>query len=145
MNDMDGQTMGVAVQSVAEHLYDILKLVVGIGTALGVIYGWIVKPIRRMQAEQAETNKRVAAELTQIKTRLDSVQEDVADTLGDRLAQAYRHFMKQGWCSHEEKQFFVRVHQQYSSRGHNHLADTYESDLLRLPEEPPEVMEHGMA
>ena len=136
---MDGQTLEVAVQSVAEHFYDILKIIVGIGTALGMIYGWIVKPIRKMQNAQNEINKQVTAELSAINGKLAVVQEDVADTLGDRLAQAYRHFMRQGWCSHEEKEFIIRLHQSYTSKGHNHLANTYEADLLRLPESPEEV------
>ena len=136
---MEGQTLEVAVQGVAEHFYDILKIIVGIGTALGAIYGWVVKPIRKMQDEQNKINEQVTKELSEINSKLAMVQEDVADTLGDRLAQAYRHFMRQGWCSHEEKEFFVRLHQSYSSKGHNHLADTYEADLLRLPESPEEA------
>ena len=72
-----------------------------------------------------------------MKKNIGVLQEDVADVLGERLGQAYHHYMKIGWCTQQEKQYYIDMHARYSAHGHNHLAEKYEEDLIALPERPP--------
>ena len=81
-------------------------------SALGVIWKWIAKPIRDTQA--------------------------TTDMLmGDRLAQAHSYWMHKGYCPPQDRRRLIDMHKVYAARGLNHLADSWEEDLLVLPNEPP--------
>lgn len=131
-----------------EQIVAICGVITAMGGAIGVIAQWIVKPLKKWWSEQMSVlekqDQKLEAEFENINLKLESIEEtlsitndDVADVLGDRLMQAHRHFMNVGWMPPAEKKRFVDLHKRYSKRGHNHLADSYETDLLALPEEPP--------
>lgn len=125
------------MEEVAQWWVDVLKWIVGAGAAIVAIRGWVISPIKRMQAQQNTINTEISNELQSLKKTINSMQEDVADVLGERLGQAYHHYMKIGWCTQQEKQYYIDMHARYSAHGHNHLAEKYEEDLIALPERPP--------
>jgi len=83
----------------------------GIAAVLGVLYRWIIKPLR-------------------------VIQDDTADLLCDRLTQAHDYHVRKGYCTQGDKSRLCAMHQRYRSLGRNHLVDSYEQDLLDLPDEP---------
>lgn len=83
----------------------------GVAAVLGVLYKWIIKPLR-------------------------IIQDDTADILCDRLTQAHDYHVRKGFCAHGDKSRLCAMHQRYRSLGRNHLVDSYEQDLLDLPDEP---------
>lgn len=99
-----------------EQISGRLTLLVGIITAVLALWRWMAKPLRDAVK------------------RLRLLDEDMADLLWDRLQQAHDEAMGRGWCSAADKQRLTALHHRYTARGRNHLAATYETDLLRLPE-----------
>lgn len=91
--------------------------------------------------KSAERHERLRGEFKEIRKELGTAQEDIADVLGNELEAAYQKFTRQGWCPPAEKHHFVSMHQRYSERGHNHLVQHYEEDLLELPDGPAEITE----
>lgn len=83
----------------------------GVAAVLGVLYKCIIKPLQVIQA-------------------------DTADLLCDRLTRAHDYHMRKGFCSQSDKSRLCSMHQRYRCLGRNHLVDTYEQDLLDLPDEP---------
>ena len=71
-----------------------------------------------------------------IDNRLNVIQQDTGDLLCDRLTRAHDYHTRKGYCPQGDKQRLCCMHQRYRSLGRNHLVDTYEQDLLNLPEEP---------
>ncbi len=92
-------------------LGDALVWLVGVCVALGALYGWIAKPIK-------------------------TIMGNTDALMGDRLAQAHDHWVHKGYCPPDDKVRLVDIHQRYAKRGLNHLAASFEEDLLRLPDEP---------
>lgn len=84
-----------------------------------------------------ERHEKLRAKFEDMRKEMGTMQDDVADVLGNELENGHRKFMTQGWCSPGEKQHYVDMHKRYSERGHNHLAQHYEEDLLQLPDDPP--------
>ena len=85
---------------------------VSLFVALGVIWKWIAKPIRDTQS--------------------------TTDMLmGDRLSQAHDYWMHKRYCPPQDRRRLIDMHKVYAGRGLNHLTDSYERDLLELPDEPP--------
>lgn len=125
------------MEEVAQWWVDVLKWIVGAGAAIIAIRGWVISPIKRLQTQQNTINLEITNELQSLKKNIGVLQEDVADVLGERLGQAYHHYMKIGWCTQQEKQYYIGMHARYSAHGHNHLAEKYEEDLIALPERPP--------
>lgn len=91
--------------------------------------------------KSAERHERLRGELKELRKELSIAQEDIADVFGNELENGHHKFTTQGWCSPGEKRHYVDMHKRYSDRGHNHLAEHYEKDLLALPDEPPETMD----
>ena len=87
-----------------------------------------------------ERHGKLRDKFEDMRKEMSTVQDDVADVLGNELEIGHHKFMTQGWCSSAEKQHYVDMHKRYSERGHNHLAQHYEEDLLDLPEYPPETV-----
>ena len=83
----------------------------GVLAVLAVLYRNIIKPLRVIQA-------------------------DTADLLCDRLTQAHDYHMRKGYCSQGDKSRLCAMHQRYRCLGRNHLVDSFEQDLLDLPEDP---------
>lgn len=104
---------------------EFLKWVVGVGAAVGAIWGFLGKPIKAMRGE------------------MSTVQGITDMLMGDRLAQAHDHWMQKGYCPPLDKHRLVAMHAAYEKRGLNHLTKTYEQDLLTLPDKPPKGGERG--
>lgn len=96
------------------------------------------KELAQNDQKSEERHERLRGEFKSLRQEVGTVQEDVADVLGNELENGHRKFMEQGWCSPAEKRHYVDLHKRYSERGHNHLAQHYEEDLLKLPDDPPE-------
>jgi len=96
-----------------------------VGAAIIVIWKWFAKPL-------GNVNEQLKA----VNSRLDVIQEDTGDILCDRLTQAHDYHTRKGFCTQGDKARLVAMHKRYTDLGRNHLASTYEQDLLKLPEEP---------
>ena len=92
--------------------------IAGFGAALIAIYKWFALPIKT------------------VRTDLEIVKGDTCDLLYDRLTQAHDYNMRKGYCSKGDKMRLCAMHTRYRAMGRNHLVDTYEQDLLELPDEP---------
>lgn len=103
-----------------EQLAGALTLLAGMVTALTVLWRQTVRPMRDALR------------------RLRLLDEDVGDLLWERLQHAHDEAMQRGWCSAAEKNRLTALHRRYTARGRNHLAASYEQQLLALPEHPPE-------
>ena len=71
-----------------------------------------------------------------MKKDLRQTGENVEDMLWKELEHAYQRFMAQGWCSSGDKKCYIELHKRYTNRGLNTLADSYEADIVGLPEKP---------
>jgi len=125
----------------------IFQYAASIGAGIAAINQWIIKPLRKVYESawiaQKEENEKFRKEIEELNKKFLAVeksvkvcQEDGADMLGDRLMQAYEYFIQRGWATPAEKDRFIRMHQRYAARGHNHLIQSYEEDLLDLPNHP---------
>lgn len=95
--------------------------------------------LKSIDQKSAERHERLRGEFKAMRKELGTAQDDIADVLGNELEAAYQKFTRQGWCPPAEKHHFVSMHQRYSERGHNHLVQHYEEDLLDLPDDPPAI------
>jgi len=57
---------------------DYLLVIIEIGTSIGVIYKWIISPLKKLNEKVDQQNKKI-----------DRQEEDIADVLCDRLQQAH--------------------------------------------------------
>lgn len=87
--------------------------------AIGAVWALVTKPIKALGG------------------KVDTMQGDTDLLMGDRLAQAHDHWMRKGYCPPLDKTRLVEMHARYAKRGLNHLAQSYEEDLLDLPDVPP--------
>ena len=142
-------------------LVELLKLLVYIGGAVIALRKWLLKPVEKIQKDGEAKDKEIQKEINELRNDLQqkedamrsdfrelkgdikdmrkemaTAQDDIADVLGNELEAAYQRFTRQGWCPPAEKHHFVSMHQRYSERGHNHLVQHYEEDLLDLPDYP---------
>lgn len=78
----------------------------------------------------------VKDDITHVKQDLRQTGENVEDMLWKELEHAYQRFMAQGWCSSGDKKCYIELHKRYTKRGLNTLADSYEADIVSLPECP---------
>lgn len=101
-------------------LSDNLALIVAIGTSLIAIYNWVAKPVKKLLERDKQQN------------------DDLAVLTWAFLQQSHDRYMQQGWCSTAEKEQVIAMHKSYVAKGRNHLSETYEKDILGLPERPPE-------
>lgn len=75
--------MNAIIEIASKNVGYIVALVTGLAT----MYGWIVKPIRAIQAE----NKKQTEKLNQL-------DDDTADLLCSQLIRERDFYMRQGWC-----------------------------------------------
>ena len=99
-------------------LKDHLALIITLVTSLIAIYNWIAKPLKKLlERDKAQDS-------------------DISMLLWDRLSQAHAYYINRGWATAEEKERLIAMHKAYQDRGRNHLSQSFESDLLKLPEHP---------
>lgn len=103
------------------------------------------KPIKKAWTKRKEEKKKdgefkqnVLNQLSKIRLELGDVQRDVAELQRNRLIHAHDKYVRRGWCTPEQKREITQWHDAYKSRGHNHLIEHYNEDILDLPDEPPE-------
>lgn len=109
------------MKEILKILSDNLALIVGIGTSLIALYGWVAKPIRNLIAKDKAQEESIASMEWYI------------------LQQSHDNYIKKGWCTPAEKESLILMHRQYRAKGRNHLSESYERDILALPEHPPEA------
>jgi hypothetical protein len=88
------------------------------GGAIIVIYLWFAKPLKEVKADVAD------------------IKQDTGDLLCDRLTQAHDYHVRKGYCPDADKARLCAMHARYRNLGRNHLADSYEEDLLALRDRP---------
>lgn len=108
------------------------------------------KPIReRKQKEKAElaayrkgvkeTLDSFTTKITELSEKMDNYEKDVIYQQRYDLKMAHARFMRQGWCTEEEKAAYLDMYDYYKiDRNRNSLADSYKSDVLSLPNCPDE-------
>ncbi len=120
-----------------------------ISAIIGCVTLLLIKPIigpltkRRKEAIAKKENMEKAFQ-SEVLERLDALKSLVADTgmdvaalQADHLNQAHDYYMEKGYCPTERKEFLCSVYKSYHEKGHNHLSQHYEEDLIRLPDKPP--------
>ena len=78
--------------------------------------------------------KRLAAQ----RRDSDALKAGIKAVLHDRLWQAHRHYMAQGWCSLEDKKNVEDLYQPYAALGGNGTGKDAYQDIFDLPTRPPE-------
>ena len=100
-----------------EWLKSNLTFILGLITITGLFW----KPIKAILAKVNQTS------------------DDMSDMMWDRLASGHEELTRRGWATESEKARLCAIHAHYKAAGRNHLADTYEQDILRLPCHPPDA------
>lgn len=95
----------------AKEIGDWVVWLVGIASALAYVRATISKPI-------------------------EVIKEDTAVLLWNSLTREHDDFIRKGYCPRADKERLVAMHERYRKRGRNHLADTFEQDILSLPDAP---------
>ena len=118
-------------------LKEFLTTIVAIGGAIGVIYGWLVRPFKK----QAELDREQGAKIDALIVKVDNLERKVeanqAEYVRDRLQTLHEKYCNElGWASAEEKRRIVDWYEEYRARGYNHLSDSYAEDIIHLPESP---------
>jgi hypothetical protein len=113
------------------------QLASAIMAVMGLIAYFAGKPIMaRIKARKAriEADRAAQAEFQrQVLDGIKSIGEHVGDLQCDRLTAAHDHFMALGYCPDTTKQWLCDMHRSYKSKGRNHIADSYEADIISLP------------
>ena len=78
--------------------------------------------------------KRFAAQ----KKDSDAVKAGIKAVLHDRLWQAHKQYMTQGWCSLEDKKNVEYLYQPYAALGGNGTGKDAYQDIFDLPTRPRE-------
>lgn len=100
--------------------------IIAIVSGLGVMWGWIAKPIKNIQAENAKQT-----------AKLSQLDADTADLLCSQLTQEHDRYISLGWCPAADKQRLDSMYTRYKARGRNHIAKHYMEDIVKLPEREP--------
>lgn len=110
----------------------------------------LLKPMReRKKREKEELDmyrksvKKAIEELTtkmdELSDKMDSYEEDMVYQQRYDLKMAHARLMQQGWCTDEEKAAYLDMYDHYKiNRKRNSLADSCKSDIIGLPNHPPE-------
>ena len=106
--------------AILEQMRDHATTIVGLVTALTLMYSWFRKPMKQLIAREQQQ------------------EEDLAILTWAFLQNAHDNYTRQGWCTAAEKEQVLNMHKSYAAKGRNHLSASYEQDILALPETPPE-------
>ena len=107
--------------AILEQLRDHATTIVGLVTALTLMYSWFRKPMKQLIAREQQQ------------------EEDLAILTWAFLQNAHDNYTRQGWCTAAEKEQVLNMHKSYAAKGRNHLSASYEQDILALPETPQEA------
>ena len=81
--------------------------------------------LEKAEKEQALQKKRTEASMLGIQA-----------LLRDRLLQAYRHYIAQGYASYQDRTNVENMYTQYEALGPNSVMDDLHEQFSRLPEQP---------
>lgn len=134
-----------------------IEYILGISAALtGAVIGWmaVLKPLcdKRRAGKKAKQdginavleNDRayraaVMAKLDSMETKIDALDESLAELQRDNIERAYCMFVvEHGYCPSGMKSSIQDMFASYSAKGYNHIAEQRVADIMRLPEFPPE-------
>ena len=116
---------------------DLLTALVAVVTAVGVIYGWVVRPIKKQQELDKAQSEKIDKLVIAVDDLKKQVNEHQAEYVRDRLQTLHERYCNElGWVSADEKRRIISWYEEYRKRGYNHLSDTYAEDILKLPEKP---------
>lgn len=117
------------------NTYQILSLC-GVPTLVTLLIALIIKRPLEKRVKRAEENQQLQDE--QNKATMLGVQA----LLRDRLLQAYRHYIRQGWADYDDKQNVENMHRQYETLGPNNVMDGYHRQFMALPMDDPKEEQH---
>lgn len=103
----------------------------GIDSAMGQIIGIVISfvvggALTYLVTAFRKTNKFIAA-----------IAEGVKATLADRMFQAYKDHMKNGYCDFNDLRHLQQLYTQYKNLGGNGAVDKLVEDICDLPTLPP--------
>lgn len=114
-------------------LKDFVVALVAFGTAWLTQRKWIMQPIKK----QAERDQQQNAKIDALMHKVDKIESNCADIMWDRLSSLHDMYCYElGWCSAAEKARICQMHRRYKDAGYDHLAATYEEEVMKLPEHP---------
>lgn len=140
-------------QDVAKWIGEQIVTWGGIAGGLSAIIALIVKlvkPIReRKKKEKLELSEyrkgvkeavdTITTKMIELSEKMDKYEEDMVYQQRYDLKMAHARFMHQGWCGDEEKATYLEMYDHYKvNRKRNSLADSCKSDVINLPNHPPE-------
>ena len=118
---------------------ELLTAVVALVGAIAVIYGWLIKPIRKQQDLDRVQSQKIDELIKSVQDLRKEVTDNQAVYVRDRLQTLHERYCNElGWASAEEKRRVVDWYEEYRKRGFNHLAESYADDIIKLPEKPPQ-------
>ena len=112
--------------AILEQLRDHATTIVGLVTALTLMYRWFRKPMKQLIAREQRQYTSPAA------------YNYHAHSAKTPMSESQDNYTRQGWCTAAEKEQVLNMHKSYAAKGRNHLSASYEQDILALPETPPE-------
>lgn len=71
----------------------------------------------------------------------DAMKEGIKAILHDRIWQAHRFYMAQGWCPLDDKKNVEYLYKPYAALGGNGTGEDAYKDIFDLPPQPPKKKE----
>ena len=102
----------------------------GIGTIVGLIIEFLIRRPLTKRMEKAEKEQALQ------KKRTEASMLGIQALLRDRLLQAYRHYIAQGYASYKDRTNVETMYTQYEALGPNSVMDDLHEQFSRLPEQP---------
>ena len=120
-------------------LKDWVTAIVALVGAVGIIVGWIVRPIKKQQELDKVQNQKIDEIIASIEHLKKQVEANQCEYVRDRLQTLREHYCREiGWATAEEKRRIIEWYESYRAKGFNHLSTNYVHDIESLPEYPNE-------
>ena len=110
------------------NLYQWLSLG-GIGTIVGIVIELLVRRPLTKRLEKAEKEQDTQ------KKRTEATMLGIQALLRDRLLQAYRHYIAQGYAPYQDRINVENMYTQYEALGPNSVMDDLHEQFKKLPEQ----------
>ena len=110
------------------NLYQWLTLG-GIGTFVGIVIELLVRRPLTKRMEKAEKEQDTQ------KKRTEATMLGIQALLRDRLLQAYRHYIAQGYAPYQDRINVENMYTQYEALGPNSVMDDLHEQFKKLPEQ----------
>lgn len=114
-----------------------LTAIVALVGAVAVIAGWVVRPIKKQAALDRLQMEKIDALTKSVDDLRKQFNQHQVEYVHDRLQTLHEKYCNElGWVSASEKRRVIEWYEAYCARGHNHLAQSYAEDIIKLPEKP---------